>query len=284
MKLYYIIAYLFVGFGIQAQGDDLLMEIDNDSTFVSYDTPAFKALKIINFETTKLVPNNQFFLVVSHRFGSVKNGFKNLFGLDEAVTHINLIYGLTDAVNLSFSRNSNQKIYELGSKFRILDHSYRLFPFAVSSYASILANTGLNEDNLPLLEFKHRLSYVFQVMMSRKINSNLSLQLSPTFFHDNYVASDFQDNKQFGFGIGGRYKFGKRCSFNFEYGMHLNRAKGVPFKNPLGVGFDLETGGHVFQLHFSNSQAMNINNVLANSTGDWTKGDFYFGFNLLRSF
>ena len=79
MKLYYIIAFLFVGFGIQAQGDDLLMEIDNDSTFVSYDTPAFKALKIINFETTKLVPNNQFFLVVSH--AAIMESLLNFFAL-----------------------------------------------------------------------------------------------------------------------------------------------------------------------------------------------------------
>ena len=221
--------------------------------------------------------------MVSHRFGSVKNGFENLFGLDEAVTHLNFIYGLTEGINLSASRSSNQKIYELASQFRIIKQSER-FPFSVVGYTSVLANTALSTDNLPKLEFKHRLSYVAQLLISRKVNNKLSLQFTPTFFHDNYVANDFQDNSQFGLIFGGRYKIGKRWSFNLEYGTHLNRAKNSLYNNPLSLGFDLETGGHVFQLHFTNSQFMNANGVLGNSTGDWSEGDFYFGFNISRSF
>jgi hypothetical protein len=129
--------------------------------------------------------------VVSHRFGSVKNGFENLFGLDEAVTHLNFIYGLTEGINLSASRSSNQKIYELASKFRIIKQSER-FPFSVVGYTSVLANTALSTDNLPKLEFKHRLSYVAQLLISRKVNNKLSLQFTPTFFHDNYVVNDLK--------------------------------------------------------------------------------------------
>ena len=111
-------------------------------------------------------------------------------------------------------------------------------------------------------------------MISRKFNDKLSLQFSPTFFHDNYVVNDLQDNSQYGLIFGGRYKLGKRWSFNLEYGAHLNRDKNSLYNNPLSIGFDLETGGHVFQLHFTNSQFMNANGVLGNSTGDWSDGDF----------
>jgi hypothetical protein len=263
--------------------DDLLTEIDVESESSTTVSSVFKGLKIINFESTKLVGKGGFYFVVSHRFGSVKNGFENLFGLDEAVTHLNFIYGLTEGINLSASRSSNQKIYELASKFRIIKQSER-FPFSVVGYTSVLANTALSTDNLPKLEFKHRLSYVAQLLISRKVNNKLSLQFTPTFFHDNYVANDFQDNSQFGLIFGGRYKIGKRWSFNLEYGAHLNRAKNSLYNNPLSLGFDLETGGHVFQLHFTNSQFMNANGVMGNSTGDWSEGDFYFGFNISRSF
>jgi hypothetical protein len=282
MKFKILIIFLcFTCFGF-AQ-DDLLTEIDVESESSTTVSSVFKGLKIINFESTKLVGKGGFYFVVSHRFGSVKNGFENLFGLDEAVTHLNFIYGLTEGINVSASRSSNQKIYELASKFRIIKQSER-FPFSVVGYTSVLANTALSTDNLPKLEFKHRLSYVAQLLISRKVNNKLSLQFTPTFFHDNYVVNDFQDNSQFGLIFGGRYKIGKRWSFNLEYGTHLNRAKNSLYNNPLSLGFDLETGGHVFQLHFTNSQFMNANGVMGNSTGDWSEGDFYFGFNISRSF
>lgn len=282
MKFKILIIFIcFTYFGF-AQ-DDLLSEIDDEGESSTAVSSVFKGLKIINFESTKLVGKGGFYFVVSHRFGSVKNGFENLFGLDEAVTHLNFIYGLTEGINLSASRSSNQKIYELASKFRIIKQSER-FPFSVVGYTSVLANTALSTDNLPKLEFKHRLSYVAQLLISRKVNNKLSLQFTPTFFHDNYVVNDLQDNSQYGLIFGGRYKIGKRWSFNLEYGAHLNRAKNSLYNNPLSLGFDLETGGHVFQLHFTNSQFMNANGVMGNSTGDWSEGDFYFGFNISRSF
>jgi len=282
MKFKILIIFIcFTYFGF-AQ-DDLLSEIDVESESSTALSSVFKGLKIINFESTKLVGKGGFYFVVSHRFGSVKNGFENLFGLDEAVTHLNFIYGLTEGINVSASRSSNQKIYELASKFRIIKQSER-FPFSVVGYTSVLANTALSTDNLPKLEFKHRLSYVAQLLISRKVNNKLSLQFTPTFFHDNYVVNDLQDNSQYGLIFGGRYKIGKRWSFNLEYGAHLNRAKNSLYNNPLSLGFDLETGGHVFQLHFTNSQFMNANGVMGNSTGDWSEGDFYFGFNISRSF
>ena len=282
MKFKILIIFIcFTYFGF-AQ-DDLLSEIDDEGESSTAVSSVFKGLKIINFESTKLVGKGGFYFVVSHRFGSVKNGFENLFGLDEAVTHLNFIYGLTEGINVSASRSSNQKIYELASKFRIIKQSER-FPFSVVGYTSVLANTALSTDNLPKLEFKHRLSYVAQLLISRKVNNKLSLQFTPTFFHDNYVVNDFQDNSQYGLIFGGRYKIGKRWSFNLEYGTHLNRAKNSLYNNPLSLGFDLETGGHVFQLHFTNSQFMNANGVMGNSTGDWSEGDFYFGFNISRSF
>lgn len=282
MKFKILIIFLcFTYFGF-AQ-DDLLSEIDVESESSTAVSSVFKGLKIINFESTKLVAKGGFYFVVSHRFGSVKNGFQNLFGLDEAVTHLNFIYGLTEGINISASRSSNQKIYELASKFRIVTQCERI-PFSVVGYTSVLANTALSTDNLPKLEFNHRLSYVVQLLISKKFNDKLSLQFSPTFFHDNYVVNDLQDNSQYGLIFGGRYKLGKRWSFNLEYGAHMNRAKNSLYNNPLSIGFDLETGGHVFQLHFTNSQFMTANGVLGNSTGDWSDGDFYFGFNISRSF
>jgi uncharacterized beta barrel domain-containing protein DUF5777 len=282
MKSLYIIAFCFPIL-IFSQ-DDLLNEIDIDSVGKEYATAVFKALKIVNFESTKLVAKKEFTLIVSHRFGSVKNGFDSFFGLDDAVTRINFVYGLSKNVNIGVSRSSFQKIYEVSAKYKLIRQQKNGFPFTVVGYNSFLINTALEKDNLPKLEFKHRLGYTAQVLISRKLSTNFSFELAPTFFHDNYVMIDSQDNSQFALGFGGRYKLAKRWSLNMDYGWHLNRANDSPFKNPFSIGVDLETGGHVFQMHFTNAQAMNTNGFLGQATGDWSDGNIYFGFNLSRVF
>lgn len=282
MKYLYVIAFLFPFFVFSQ--DDLLSEIDTDSVGVEYATAAFKGLKIVNFESTKLVAKKELTLIVSHRFGSVENGIDTFFGLDDAVTRINFVYGLSDNLNIGVSRSSYQKIYEASIKYRLVRQEKNGFPFTIVSYNSFLINTALDEANLPKLEFKHRLGYTAQVLISRKVSTNFSVELAPTFFHDNFVVDNNQDNSQYALGMGARYKLAKRWSLNVDYGWHLNRASDSPFKNPLSIGVDLETGGHVFQMHFTNSQPMNTNGFLGQSTGDWTDGNIYFGFNLSRVF
>ncbi|PZD77892.1 DUF5777 family beta-barrel protein [Mesonia sp. K7] len=263
---------------------DLLDEIDQDTVINSYATAAFKGLKIVNFESTKLTAKKEFTFVVAHRFGSIENGFETFFGLDEAVTKLNFIYGISDAVNIGISRSSYQKTYEGSLKYRLVQQQENGFPFTIVGFNAIMVNSALEEENLPLLEFKHRLGYLAQALVSRKVSEKLSLEIAPTFFHDNYVFYNEQENSQYAVGIGGRYKLGKRWSLNADYGYHLNRAENSPFKNPLSIGIDLETGGHVFQMHFTNAQPMNTNGFLGQATGDWSDGDIYFGFNLSRVF
>ncbi len=264
--------------------EDLLNEIDIDSS-VNYEiTATFKGLKIVNFESTKLVAKKELTLIISHRFGSIKNGFDTFFGLDDAVTRINFVYGLNHWLNIGASRSSFQKIYEMSFKYRLIKQVKNGFPFTIIGYNSVLVNTALDKNNLPKLEFKNRVGYTVQLLISRKINTNFSVEIAPTFFHDNYVVIDEQNNSQYAIGIGGRYKLSKHWSINIDYGHHFNRAQNSPFKNPLSIGFDLETGGHVFQMHFTNAQSMNTNGFLGQATGDWGDGNIYFGFNLSRIF
>lgn len=264
--------------------DDLLEEIDSDSTRVQYATAAFKGLKIVNFESTKLVAEKELNLIVSHRFGSIEDGIDTFFGLDNAVTRLNFVYGISDAINIGVSRSSYLKIYDITTKYRLLRQKENGFPFTIVGFNALTINTALEKQNLPFLEFKDRLGYTMQFLISRKINQGFSIELAPTFFRDNYVAIDEQDKSQYALGFGGRYKLGKRWSINADYGLHLNRANNSPYKNPLSIGFDLETGGHVFQMHFSNSQAMNTNGFLGQAGGDWSDGNIFFGFNLSRTF
>ena len=280
-KLIYFLLLLPMGICVQ---DDLLSEIDVPQSQNEAVSSVFKGLKIVNFESTKLVAHKELTFVVAHRFGSLKNGIDTFFGLDDAVTRLNFIYGITNWLNISVSRSSFQKIYESALKLKFISQKRGGIPVSVVAYGSIMMNTALDEANFPGLEQQDKLSYAGQLLISSRITPSLSIQVIPTFFHDNFVPIDSQDNTQYAVGVGGRMKIGKRWSINVDYGYHLNRTADSPFNDPLSIGFDLETGGHVFQMHFTNAQPMNVNGFLGQATGDWSSGEIYFGFNLSRVF
>lgn len=279
------ITFLFCVFPFfMAAQEDLLKEIDTLSDANESVVVAFKSLKIVNLESTKLAAKGDLYLVIAHRFGYIDKGFEDFFGLDEANTRIQFVYGLTNGITIHASRSGFQKTYEVAAKYRLAGQNKQGFPFDIVGFNSLAINSELEKTTLPKLEFTDRLAYVNQILISRKFNENLSLEIAPTHFHQNYVANNSQDNSQFALGLGGRYKFSKRWSFNMDYAAHLNRASNSGFKNPLSIGFDLETGGHVFQMHFTNSQAMHESGYLGNTTGIWNEGQIAFGFNLIRVF
>lgn len=289
-----LILFLFFSpLSIFAQ-DDLLKDIDTVETNVKVES-AFKSLKIINLESTKLAAKGDLYLVVAHRFDYVKNGFDDFFGMDNANTQIKVLYGVNDWLTVHAARSGFQETYDLGVKYRLKSQIKNGFPFAIVGFSSIAINSELKKEDYPLLKFANRLSYVTQILISRKFTEKLSLEIAPSYFHENTVRDILdnnnqpiipnpQNNSQFAVGLGGRYKFAKRWSVNIDYAAHLNRASESIYKNPLSIGVDLETGGHVFQMHFTNSRAMHESGYLGQTSGDWGKGEIAFGFNLVRVF
>ncbi|MDT0553846.1 DUF5777 family beta-barrel protein [Urechidicola vernalis] len=270
--------------GVVFSQEELLSELEEEVVLDSTVTSAFKGLKIVDIESTKLAAQKDFYFVIAHRFGSIKGGIDEFFGLDTSSIRFSLIYGFTDWLNFGVSRSSYNKVYDITSKYRFIQQQEHGFPLNVVGFSSIAINTGIDEDDYMNFEFKHRLTYLTQLMISRKITEKLSLQIVPILFHENFVENDMQDNTQYALGGGGRYKLSKFVTFNIDYAYHFNRASNSIFRNPLSIGVDIETGGHVFQLHLTNAQPMYDAGFLTNAAGDWSEGDIYFGFNLSRVF
>lgn len=259
---------------------ELNANVRSDSTVFS----AFKSLKIVNIESTKLAAKKDFYFIIAHRFGSVKGGFDELFGLDQSTIRFSFIWGINDWLNLGISRSSFNKMYDFTVKYKLLKQKKNGFPFTIVGFNSLAINSDIDNDFSPYFEFKHRLIYLSELLISRKIDEKYSIQVSPILFHENYVSNNDQENTQYAIGGGGRYKLSKFVTLNLDYAYHLNRASNSPFNNPLSIGVDIETGGHVFQVHFTNAQPMYDAGFLTNATGDWGDGDFFFGFNLSRVF
>ncbi|PWN69989.1 hypothetical protein C1631_008275 [Chryseobacterium phosphatilyticum] len=277
-------AFLFLSVflsGFTFAQEDLLKDIDTITTNPDTSQPAFKALQIVTGQSTKLAAKKEWYVVIAHRFGDVSTGFKNFFGLDNASTKLGVIYGISDAVSVSLSRETNLKTFEGAVKYRLVKQNDN-FPVDIVGYNVMGANTDLDKDAYPHLKFSDRLSYLTQALISRRFSDKFSLQLTPSFVHKNLYDPNIEDKNQFLAGLGGRYKISKRVSLNAEYSVNFDNHSF--YKNPLSLGVDIETGGHVFQLLFTNSQINSDIGYLTNASGNWGKGHIFFGFNLYRVF
>lgn len=208
---------LFVLPNANAQ-DDLLDELDGDATDSSYELPAFKAMKIGNLQSTKMADKGDFYFIVSHRFGALKEGFDTFLGLDEASTKIQLLYSFWDGVQLSISRESYNRTLAASAKIRLARQSSSM-PFNIVTYATINRNTLIDETVFPGLKSSDRYSYATQLLISRRFSDKFSFEIAPTYVRENLqnlnVVPEANHN-QYALGFGGRYKLSKQMSFNAE--------------------------------------------------------------------
>jgi hypothetical protein len=266
--------------------DDLMKELDSVPKTKEPASAAFKGLQICNIQSTKLPAKNDWYFLVSHRFGDVTHGLDNFFGLDAAYTKIGGIYGVTNWWSLGLSRHTYNKTFELATKERIANQKESGFPFTIVLYNTVDVNTALKKEVDPELKFSDRLAFSSQLLISRKISESFSLEINPIFIHKNLYEPTEENKDQFLVSGGGRLKVSKRISINMDYAVRMNKMENTPYSNPLSIGMDIDTGGHIFQMLFSNSQAMNDVAYFTNGLGTWDKGQrgIFFGFNMYRVF
>ena len=301
LKYTFFILLIFLSNPIISQ-NDLLGEIDYVNEDYKVGLSAFKAHKIINGQSTKQSREKELFLYVAHRFGSINGGIKTLFGLDIANTKIEMFYGLSDNFQVGFSRESLKKTYTINFKNKITSQESN-FPLNISIYNSFNYNSSDFLAPGVDLSFSQRSLFLSQLLISNRVSEKLSFQLTPSFVKRNYneerilfengevvfengvpVFTTFDREYNYALGLGASYKINKRTALNLEYFANLNRVENSPNSDAISVGIDIETGGHVFQLIFSNTQSIDDVSVILDAEGDWTKRHVFFGFNILRIF
>ena len=246
----------------------------------------FKDTRIVNVQSNETPAEGVLHFVIAHRFGTLSSGIYDLWGLDNAQMRMALDYGITDRLAVGVARNTYQKTLEANVKARLLRQSTgpEAIPISVTWYSVAMANgLRVSEEDQPY-PLSRRLSYVHQAVVARKMSEKLSLALVPSFVHRNFVEESNDAHDLFLMGVGGRYKLGPRFSVNGEYHHFLTQTFGDAFSPSLSLGVDIETGGHVFQLHITNARGMFERSFLAEPAGSWADGDVYFGFNLSRVF
>lgn len=283
-----VLGLLLITFSRMGYAQDDLLSLVSKSDTIKRErvTNAFKSSRVINGHSMEFLGKGVLDFRILHRFGEVSSGVSNLFGLDQASMRIGLDYGILNNLTVGFGRSNIGKELDGFIKFCPVFQSKGpgSFPFSIVLVSGVTLGTQSWSDTSRKNYFSSRMAFYNELILGRKFSDRFSLQLSPVFIHRNLVQLATEENDVYALGVGARFKLTKRIAFVADY--HYI-AKGLDkniYKDPLSVGFDIETGGHVFQLHFSNATGMNEKAFITNTTGDWGKGEVRFGFNLSRVF
>jgi hypothetical protein len=296
-KILFLFGMLYAS---QVLGQDDLLNMLNqeDAKKITYTQATFKGTRFINGQTVETIAKKHLNFWISHRFGALNSGFMdNFLGLDEAKIRLGLEYGLSDEWLLGMGRSTIEKTYDFYSKYKVLRQSNKM-PITLTVYGSLATNTMPTGYTLPsgnIMRYENNLqrqTYMGQVLIARKFTDKLSLQIMPTILHNNKVESVYFDNNFYSLGMGGRYKLTNRLSLSAEYYKNIvdtqnflkTSGKAYPYQDSFSIGFDIETGGHVFQLHFTNSKGMIEKHFISQTTGTWANTDIFYGFNMARTF
>lgn len=266
----------------------------------------FKSTRLINGHTNETIHKNELDFKVDHRFGDIagsNGGIRQFFGLDNSTdVRIGFEYGLSDRLSIGLARSKGatavQQLYEGSIKFRLLEQSsddhvpFALTIFGSNTIAAVKSNTEDPTSATAYENFQDRMNYVTQLIIARKFNSSFSFIISPTYVHRNFTA--FRDqNSMFALGAGGRAKLSRRMALVVDYFLpfrnkgernYLEQQGTTKFYNPLGLGLEMETGGHVFHLNFTNATAIQEMQFIPQTTSSWLKGQYRWGFSISRRF
>ncbi|MBM3412623.1 MAG: hypothetical protein FJY19_04495 [Bacteroidetes bacterium] len=284
-QLFAFLFLLLFSTGIQAQ-DDLLSLLGEEKPKKERIKYAFKSPRVINSHAMEFLNPGTMDFRILHRFGTLDQGYKNFFGLDQASMRMSFDFGILHNLMVGVGRSTFKKEVDAFIKYAPIRQSTGPW----SSPVTLAFVSGITVDGLPWSDparknyFTSRLAFYHQAILGRKFNESFTLQLMPTVVHKNLVQAANDPNDIFAMGVGGRLKLSKRTALTWDYTHVLVGMPASGFYNPLSIGLDIETGGHVFQLHVTNSIGMNERAFITETTGQWGKGQIRFGFNLSRTF
>jgi len=263
--------------------DDLLDMLGDDEPVLNYATAAFKGTHIINGHSTKTKSKGELDFLIYHRFGPINSGIEEFFGLDQANMRLGFEYGISDIINIGIGRSTYEKTYDGFVKWKFLRQKSgkENAPVSLVLLSTIAIPTVQIIEDLTTIE---RMGYTNQLTISRKFGHRLSFQLMPGMVHLNTVPRAADNNTVGYLGAAYRFKLNQSFALTGEYYYQFNPIQSVETYDAIGFGVDIETGGHVFQLHVTNSRQTFEKGFITDTRDNFWDGDIRFGFNISRTF
>ena len=284
-----VFVFILAVFGHPAAAqDDLMKQLQGDSVAPSEKTIAtFKGFKIVNILTPETVKKKNLDFRITHLFGNMGaesgGGIHTLYGFDQSNDiRIAFMYGINDRLNIGFSRLKRDENLVGELKFKAVEQTTdNKTPLTVTIYTNLAYTPKVDAD---LTKSVHRMSYCTQVILAKKFSPKFSLELVPSYLHRNLVAPD-DENDILSLGVGGRFKVTRSAAIIADYVYDFGRPELVPKRyDPIGFGIEIETGGHVFSLMFTNASGILENDYIANTVDNWGDGGYKFSFHISRMF
>ncbi len=256
-----------------------------------YVSATFKGTRLINFHTVETPGKKSLDFRISHHFGDFNSGAYNFFGLDGGASiRLGLEYSYDGRLEIGVGRSSLEKMFDGFLKYRLLRQTTDdKIPMSVTLFTSTYYTSikDPNKETIGVDKYQYtssRFSYASQIIIARKFNSNFSFQISPTLIHYNIVDKLGDKNDLYAVAIATRYKYSKRSAVTFEYAYRINKYSVEKYYDSVGLGIDIETGGHVFQMFITNSLGMAEPQFIGHTTSTWKDFGLKLGFNISRMF
>jgi Membrane bound beta barrel domain (DUF5777) len=257
----------------------------------------FNSTRVINGHSTDMLWKNEMDIRISHRFGDMgtSGSAATAFGLDNSTDiRIGVEYGLLNNLNAGLARCKGAgpftQIADGYLKYNFMQQNEEKTKPLSITFLQTMAYTFMKESTDSTLPSSfggqnvRRMAYCSQLLLGRKFGQRLSIIIAPTYVHRNYVAFD-DENGLFSVGASVRLKITKVFSLITEYFYNIrskNAILGVDYYNPLGIGFEFDTGGHLFMLNFTNSTGLGETQFIPYTASSWSKGQFRMGFTISR--
>jgi hypothetical protein len=270
---------------------DWLDSLSNLSGSKVNSAATFKTTRLINVHTLETLGKRTLDVRISHRFAPLNSGSYNNWGIDGPATiRIGLEYSRDGRLMAGVGRSSQEKMYDGFLKYRLYrqtdDNSHPLSVTLFSGmYYTSLKDQNASANGFDRYEFlSSRLSYAYEIIAGRKFSSVFSFQAAPFFVHYNLALKFSDKNDMYGVSFATRYKFTKRSAVTAEYSYRINKYSQDTYYDSMGIGYELETGGHVFQVHLTNSSGIIENQFFAHTDTKWSNAGIRIGFNISRVF
>lgn len=251
----------------------------------------FGTSTLVDIQTVETPYKGGLELSIHHRFGLIKtNSYHDVFGIYAAAnTRMGLNYGITDRLMIGVGTTKDYKLQDIQWKYLILQQTEdNKMPVSLSYYGNFVADLRKKEEFGPADSYKniHRLSYFTQLIVARKINNMLSVEVAPSLAYFNSVPTNVDStagykNLNLGISAGARANLFGSHSLILEYDQLLTKQDlKIQPKPNLSLGWEIGTGTHTFQIFVANyNQIISQRNLVFN-TNDFTKGEFLVGFNI----
>ena len=257
----------------------------------------FKDTRVINTHSVETLPKRKLDVRISHRFGDIGGdlgGWSTFYGLENAADIlIGVDYGATDNLTLGFYRTKGSgpltQLLNGVAKYRLIQQKENSTPLSITAVAVTSLSTREKTDDPEVItsftSFSHRFVHNFQLILARKFSDRFSLQILPGYTHRN-VVPNFDENGIVSLGFATRIQLTKVFGIIADLTLPFSdlRTTENGYYAPFGIGLEIETGGHVFQINFTNATGIMETDYIPYTRSKWGDGEFRLGFTVSRLF